>query len=83
MFRTTLLIIAVVLSFAGCTSKPIVNVSNEPIVVPSVKTATMDNVRDSIIRAGSKLGWQMTPTSPGVVAGRLSLRDHVAMVDVN
>ena len=82
MFRRALLVLFVLLPLAGCTSKPIMNVSNEPIVVASGRTATMDNVRDSILRAGTKLGWQMTPSTPGVVDGRLSLRDHVAIIDV-
>ena len=82
MFRMALLALFVLLPLAACTSKPILNVSNEPIVVASGRTATMDNVRDAILRAGSKLGWQMTPAAPGVVDGRLNLRDHVAMIDV-
>ncbi len=82
MFRMALLVLFVMLPLAGCTSKPIMNISNEAIVVASGRTATMDNVRDSILRAGAKLGWQMTPSAPGMVDGRLSLRDHIAMIDV-
>ena len=36
----------------------------------------------SIIRAGSQLGWVMTPVRPGLVSGRLDLRTHIAVVDV-
>src|SRR5437016_232506 len=82
MHRITLSVIVVLLLLAGCTSKPIINVSNEPIVVASGRTASTENVRDAIVRAGSKLGWQMNPTSSGVVEGRLNLRDHGAVVDV-
>ena len=82
MLRMALLVLFVMLPLAGCTSKPIMNISNEAIVVASGRTATMDNVRDSILRAGAKLGWQMTPSAPGMVDGRLSLRDHIAMIDV-
>jgi len=28
------------------------------------------------------LGWVMTPVSPGLVSGRLMLREHTAVVDV-
>src|SRR5947209_11698579 len=82
MHRMTLSVIVVLLMLVGCTSKPILNVSNEPIVVASGRTASMENVRDAIVRAGSKLGWQMTPASSGVIEGRLNLRDHIATVDV-
>ena len=67
---------------AGCTSRPVMNVAAEPVVVAPGKTATSDNVRDAILRAGSGLGWRMTPTRPGVVAGTINLRGNSETIDV-
>ena len=65
----------------GCTSRPIVNVNEAPVVTAG-KQATMADVQSAIVRAGAGLGWQMMPVRPGLVAGRLELRTHVAVVDV-
>jgi type IV pilus biogenesis protein CpaD/CtpE len=67
---------------AGCTNRPIRNVSAEPVVVTTGKTATPDGVRDAIMRAGAGLGWSMRPAGPGVVNGTLNLRTHSAEVEV-
>ena len=77
-----LLVFVTMLGLAACTSVPIHNVAQTPVVTGSGKPATADQVRNAIVRAGSGLGWQMTPTDPGLVTGRLALRGHTAVVDV-
>lgn len=78
-----ILIVACVLALAaGCTSRPIRNVMAEPVVVTTGKTATPDNVRDAIMRAGAGLGWNMRPAGPGVIDGTLNLRTHSAQIEV-
>lgn len=73
---------ALVLAFvAACTSRPIMNVNDAPVVT-SGKAATVQDVERSIVRAGSSLGWVMTPVRPGLVSGRLDLRTHIAVVEV-
>ena len=72
----------VAVATAGCTSRPVMNVTAEPVVVTPGKTATNDNVRDAILRAGGSLGWKMTPTQPGVIGARLDLRGNFAVIDV-
>ncbi len=74
--------LSVIVLAVGCTSKPIMNVTDQPVVSAAGKQLTEDQVRDGIVSAGIALGWVMTPASPGLVSGRLSLRDHVAVVDV-
>jgi len=71
-----------VLLLPGCTTRPIMNVTDQPVVTASGKPVTADQVRSAILAAGTGLGWVMTPVSPGLVSGRLLLRDHVAVVDV-
>jgi hypothetical protein len=58
------------------------NVAAEPVVVTPGKTATNDNVRDAILRAGAGLGWQMRAAGPGVVAGSIALRGNSANIEV-
>ena len=77
-----LAIIAVAVLLGACTQAPVRNVAQTPVVTGTGKPVTADQVRSAIVRAGSGLGWQMTPVDPGLVSGRLALRGHVAVVDV-
>ena len=80
--KRILAVLGVVLLVAGCTTRPIVNVTDQPVVASAGKQLTADQVRNGIVSAGNALGWVMTPVSPGLVSGRLMLRDHVAVVEV-
>jgi hypothetical protein len=71
----------VVLLFMGCRGP--VPVYNVEAPVSANKAVTAEDVEKAIIRAGSTLGWQMVPRSPGLVEGTLLLRKHRAVVDVN
>jgi hypothetical protein len=57
-------------------------VQNAPVIPPPGKNLTMTEVNNAIMRAGSQLGWQMQPTGPGRISGRLALRTHLAVVDI-
>ena len=81
MSRFWMLVVAVV-ALAGCTQAPIRNVPDAAVVTGTGKAATPQEVRAAIVRAGSNLGWAMTPTDPGLVNGRPALRGHVAVVEV-
>jgi hypothetical protein len=78
-----ILLAAAALAFAGCAGQqPINNVTNAPFVLPQGKSLSMGQIQKAIIAAGTGLGWQMTPTGPGKLSGRLALRTHVADVDI-
>lgn len=79
--RVWMLAVAFV-ALAGCTQVPVRNVPDSAVVTGTGKPLTADQVRSAIVRAGSGLGWAMTPTDPGLVTGRLALRGHTAVVDV-
>lgn len=81
MFRIIVLASILLVTLAACTLRPIRNVDNDPVVTAS-RTATTSDVERAIIRAGASLGWVMTPVKPGLIAGRLALRNHTAVVDV-
>jgi hypothetical protein len=80
--KRILAVLGVALLVAGCTTRPIVNVTDQPVVTTAGKQVTADQVRNAIVKAGNSLGWVMTPVSPGLVNARLALRDHLAVVDV-
>jgi hypothetical protein len=69
-------------ALAACTSAPIRNVNDAPVVTGSGKPLTVDQVRVAIVGAGTGLGWTMAPTTPGLVTGRIALRGHTASIDV-
>jgi len=77
------ILIAAAMVAAGCaTTQPIQNVESAPVIVPPGKKLTPQQVTTAIMRAGARLGWQMQPVSPGRISGRLALREHTAVVDV-
>src|SRR5688572_28156387 len=77
------LLAALALLFAGCgTNQPIYDVQEAPIILQPGKTVTMTQVSTAIMRAGKSLGWQMQPEAPGKISGRLAIRTHMAVIDV-
>jgi hypothetical protein len=80
--RGLMLACAVTLSLSACTTQPIMNVT-EAQVVTSKSNPSLDEIRQAIIRAGTQLGWQMKAERPGHIVGSLSLRTHVAVVDID
>ena len=80
-FKHLLLVVAFA-TLAGCTSVPIRNTSDAPVVTGSGKAVTAEQVRTAIVGAGKGLGWSMTPADPGLVVGRITLRGHTAVIDV-
>ncbi len=81
-YKKILAALGVVLLLAGCNTRPIVNVTDQPVVSAVGKQLAADQVRNAIVAAGNGLGWVMTPISPGLVSGRFIKDDHVAVVDV-
>jgi hypothetical protein len=82
MLARVLLVVFAAALAAGCSTRPIQNVTAEPVMVTPGKTATMENVRDAILRAGTGLGWTMRASEPGTVNGQIHLRNHTALIDV-
>lgn len=77
-----ILAVAASLFLAACATQPVLNVIGAPIAANKPNPG-MDDVRLAIVRAGSGLGWQMNADRPGHVTGRLLLRTHMAVVDVD
>lgn len=67
----------------GCaTGEPIVNIADAPVVAPSGKELLRRDVATAIERAGRSLGWQLIVEGPGLFTGRLQLRNHLAVVEI-
>ena len=77
-----ILIAAALATGCGTTSHPIHNVQNAPIILAPGKTLSMQQITAAIMRAGTRLGWQMNPEGPGRISGRLAVRTHTAVIDV-
>jgi hypothetical protein len=81
-FHVTAATLVVAAALAGCTSAPIMNVEDAPVVAASGKTLSAQEVRAAILRAGGSLGWQMRDEGPNKLVGTLVLRTHTAVVDI-
>lgn len=82
-YLAILTITAAALALAACgRHQPIYNVTSSPITLPAGKSVSMNDVQNAIMRAGTNLGWQLQPEGPGRIAGRLALRQHLAVVDI-
>jgi hypothetical protein len=77
-----ILAVTAALLLVACASQPILNVTQAPVAA-NKPNPSMDDVRTAIVRAGSGLGWQMNPDKAGHITGRLTLRTHVAVVDID
>jgi hypothetical protein len=74
--------LSAVLATVGHAAQPIYNVVGAPIVTASGKAPSTQQVQVAIIRAGTALGWQITPDKPGKLTGRLNVRSHQAVVGI-
>lgn len=63
----------------GCGSGPL-DIDKAPHSAP--ESATMTQIQEAIHEAGADLGWGMKPMGAGRMEGRLVLRNHVAVVDI-
>ncbi|HSV84894.1 MAG TPA: hypothetical protein VLK85_37295 [Ramlibacter sp.] len=69
-------------ALAGCSTVPIMNVNESPVVTASSKNLSNEQVRSAIVRAGAALGWQMKEDGPNTLVGTLQLRTHTAVVEI-
>ena len=80
---TRVLAVLVLVLFGACaTNQPVFNVTQAPVSA-NKSNPSLDEIRQAIVRAGAGLGWQMSADRPGHITGRLPLRTHVAVVDVD
>ena len=79
LFTVLLLFVVVVLS--GCRSGPLYNVDNAPIDTGSAKVK-LDDITKAIKNAATGLGWMAKTVKPGHIVATLSVRAHVAVVDI-
>jgi len=68
------------LMLASCRTAPLHNVEHSS--VPAGKAYTDQDVKSAIQTAGAALGWRIDEHTPGILAGTLYLRSHVAVVEI-
>ena len=81
-FYSKVLVLAVVIVMAGCSSAPILNVRDTAITSATGKPLSKAEVRSAIVRAGSALGWQIKDEGADVLVGSIQLRKHTAVIAI-
>lgn len=66
---------------AGCKTAPVYNVTDAPIMSSKEKLAD-DDVKRSIIRAATALGWRVKDEGRGLLVATISRQSHTATVDI-
>lgn len=82
---TNLLKLSVILLLGvmvGCAKVPIKNMEDLPIAISSGRAVTLEDVRSSIVKAGSELGWEMKAEGPSQLLATLKVREHITVVDI-
>jgi hypothetical protein len=81
--RLLALLLSCSLLAIGCRANaPVYNIRDAPVSASKARPS-LEEVGVAIRRAGTSLGWRMTPREPGHIQGTLYVRTHVAVVDVN
>ena len=70
------------ITLTGCKSAPVYNVDGATATTP-LENPTAKDVRKAIVRAGTRLGWQMEDTAENSLTGTLNLRKHVAVITID
>ena len=76
------LICSMVVFVSGCRTSPVYNVDKHAYDT-NKKDYTEEDVKKAIQRAGTGLGWVISPVESGHVTGTLYLRTHMAKVDIH
>ena len=84
MIRKTILIFLafVIVLGIGCRSSLVHNVENTAVSVNKAQNISMEEIGKAITAAGAGLGWRMKPQGPGHMVGTLTVRTHIAVVDI-
>jgi len=77
-----IVVVLVLVGLASCRTSPLTNLQTISVASGTGKTLTMEQVKLAIIRGGADRNWSMAPAGPGHMIGTLSIRAHVAIVDI-
>lgn len=80
IIKTLAIVLITSIFLVGCRTSPVLNIQGAPIQVSSKHSD--EDINKAILRAGATLGWRMRQVDKGHMIGTLSLRDHVAVVDI-
>jgi hypothetical protein len=81
--KIILIILSLVVALGiGCRSSLVHNVENSAVSLNEGQKLSMEEIGKAITVAGAGLGWRMKAQGPGHMVGTLSVRSHIAVVDV-
>jgi hypothetical protein len=69
-------------AFVSCAGAPVMNITDESLMLDEGATPSLSEVTDAIRRAGHELGWAMQLESEGKMIGVLHVRTHMAKVEI-
>lgn len=69
-------------AFVSCAGTPVVNITDESLMLDEGTSLSISEVADAIRRAGHELGWAMKLESEGKMIGVLHVRTHMAKVEI-
>ena len=76
-------VLSLTLTFlVGCRSEAVYNIE-DAAVVSSIGNVSSNDIKKAIMRAGGGLGWVIKENGEGKLTGTLSLRKHLAVVDID
>jgi hypothetical protein len=83
MFKmpSRVLLVLSVLMLSACKYGPLMDVEQAPLGAPD--SATLEQVEQAIVRAGTGLDWKLKPKGPGVMSAKLIVNGkHIAVVAI-
>ncbi|WP_170300345.1 hypothetical protein [Solidesulfovibrio aerotolerans] len=69
-------------TFVSCRTAAVRNIPLNSIPATQDKALSTDEIESSIIRGGSKVGWNMRKIEPGLIVGTIQVRVHEAQVNI-
>jgi hypothetical protein len=81
--KIKILAILIFIMMAGCTSQPVLNVSETHLpTLENGSRPTVDVVQHAILSACKVRGWVPRVVQPGIIEARLTVRSHQALVEI-
>lgn len=81
-FLLAVLLSSMIVMLSGCRTSPIHNIQDQSLVFGKSEISA-EAISKSIVRAGSKAGWNMNANKSGHVLGTLYIKSHMAQVDID
>lgn len=77
-----LVLVVLLLNLAGCNrTMPVLNIDEHQVAIPADQDGTAV-IKSAILAGGAAKGWKMTESEPGHIQASITVRQHMASVDI-